>query len=151
ISPGVRGLPASFALYDFQLQAAADSLGRHDSISIAGLAQLYAQSGSSVDGGALARSLLAGIRGAAAKPGAPASLLGMIVRDLGLRHRPAIDLAKGVTATTSLDPVQALLIAADSAAHARGGGRVLTVATRAAGAPCQGPTQPGTAPAPVGP
>jgi hypothetical protein len=147
LSPRSRALPPSFNLYDFQLRVAADSLGRRDLMTVAGLAQLYSQAGVKIDGATLARQLSAGVRATAAKPGSQASLLGLIVRDLGLHHRPAVDLARSATPTTQLDPLQALLIAADSAAHARTG-RALAVAARREDA-CPGSTEPGTAPSPL--
>ena len=144
---GARGLPSSFNLYDFQLRVAADSLGRHDTMTVAGLAQLYGQAGVKLDGATLARQLSAGVRSTTARSASQASLLGLIVRDLGLHHRPAIDLAKAATRTTQLDPLEAFLIAADSAAHARSA-RTPAVAGRSDDA-CNGSTQPGTPPAPL--
>jgi hypothetical protein len=146
VVPGARALPRRFNLYDFQLQAAAASLGRHDSMTIAGLAQAYSRAGAKIDGTTLAGRLHAGIGATAARSGAPASLLGLVVRDLGLHHHPATDLAQSATGDTALDPLQSLLIAADSAAHSRGG-RLLAVSGDAG--PCDGSTEPGSAPAPV--
>ena len=116
-------------------------------MTVAGLAQLYGQAGVKLGGATLAQQLAAGVRSTAAKPASQASLLGLIVRDLGLHDRPAVDLAKAATATTRLDPLQVFLIAADSAAHAKRA-RALAVAGRTE-APCPGSTQPGTAPAPL--
>lgn len=150
VASRATSLPASFNLYDFQLGATAAALSRHDSLTIAGLAQLYAQAGARITAATLASRLHAGIRAAAAKPAAPASELGLIVRDLGLHHHPAADLAGTATPATKLDPLQALLIAADSALHSRGG---RTLAAASSGArllgPCDGSTQPGGAPAAV--
>jgi hypothetical protein len=148
VTPGSRAVPARFNLYDFQLQAAVASLSRHDSMTIAGLAQLYAQAGAKISGATLATRLQAGIAATAARPAAPSSLLGLIVRDLGLHHHPASDLARSATPTTELDPLQALLIAADSAVHSRSG-RLLAVSSATQAGPCEGSTEPGTAPAPV--
>jgi hypothetical protein len=149
LSPGSRALPASFNLYDFQLRVAADSQGRHDTMTIAGLAQLYGQSGVKLDAGTLARQLSAGVRSTTARPSSQASLLGLVIRDLGLHHRPAVDLARTAAPTTELDPLQVMLIAADSAAHARGG-RTLATASRSTDS-CTGSAEPGSSPAAVGP
>lgn len=148
LTPRSRALPARFNLYDFQLQVAAASSARRDTLTIAGLAQLFDRAGAKIAAPKLAGQLRAGVRAATAKAGAPASLLGLIVRDLGLHHRPSVDLAKTATATTQLDPLQTLLIAADTALHGTGA-RALAAETGSQSGPCEDTTAPGTEPIPI--
>ncbi len=147
LSPGNRTLPASFNLYDFQLGAAAAAFGRHDSTTIAGLTQVYAQAGGRIAAAAMASRLGAAVRSAVAKPASPSSLLALIVRDIGLHDHPAVDLARPTTPATKLDPLQALLIAADSALHSIGT-RKLSAVSRAARSrgSCEGSTETGIVP-----
>lgn len=91
-----------------------------------------------------------GVRSALAHPAARVALTALIVRDLGLHHRPAYDLGKEVSlARTMLDPAQeylfvtALLASAHKRAHATASAR--SVAPGTAEIPCSPPESSGLA------
>jgi hypothetical protein len=123
VTAGSRGLPAGFNLYDFELKGVADLLGQRESTSLSDLAAVYATAGVSTSAQAFAAKLRSGVRAAVAKPNAASSLAGLLVRDLGLHDHPAVDLSRAVSATTSLDPLQELLLVSDSAARSLRGSR----------------------------
>jgi hypothetical protein len=112
---GAGGFQRGFNLYDFQLQAAAETLGNE--VSLTDLAG--ALSGARrVDPGKLAASLDAGVAAAVAKSSSSASTLALLVRELGLQQKPPVDLAaKPRLAAVRLDPLQVLLLAVDAAEH----------------------------------
>lgn len=101
-------------LYDFELRGLAAARARGERVAVADLAaRLDAaglhRPGRKLTAAALARGLAAGARDAVRHPGAPGSLPGLVLRDLGLADSPRVDLAK-LRGGDSLDPVQAELV-----------------------------------------
>jgi hypothetical protein len=135
LAPGARGLPRDFNLYDFQLRAVADGFGR--TIGAEELAALFSTGGKRISAATASNTLLRGVRAAVARPSAPASTVGLLVRELGLRHRPASDPALNLAAgKLTLDPLQTLLIIADSSVR-KGAARRVAAVDGAAGSPCE--------------
>jgi len=148
---GARNLPRGFLLYDFELASVADGVARGETFSIADLAAVLTKAGvrpkgRPVDPTALRRALVAAVAAAARKPAAQASLVGLIVRDLGVeRKHGRIDLASPPSGALQLDAAQTLVVVADvtigaAGAHSR---RTLDVsraqnALRGSGSPCDG-------------
>ena len=140
--PGGKGLPRTFNLYDFELRAAAGSFTQ--TIDVEEFASMLSAAGRRVTAAAVARALERGVRASVARRSSQASTVGLLVRELGLRHRPASDLMRGVSVDrTTLDPLQTLLIIADTAARAAPAApRVPASAGRDSAAPCAGSTDP---------
>lgn len=151
---GARGLPRTFNLYDFQLHAVADAFDR--TIGAEEFARLLSSGGTQVSAGAARSTLLRGVRAAVARSSSPASTVGLLVRELGLRHRPASDLARDLpTGRLTLDPLQTLLVIADSSVRTSRA-RVLASTARTGDSPCEQSASPlerllGVAGVPIGP
>ena len=112
--------PHEVYLYDFEVKSMAAGLGRR---SVKGLDEVAAPisdlalkgKGKAISGSKLAGAMRAGVRRALKRPRSPQSLVPLLARELGLRHRPAYDLAKAAPAKVRLDPLQAFLVNADVA------------------------------------
>lgn len=106
-----------FYLYSFDLRVIGDALDRGSQTSVSNLAQglsSLSTSGKSVDGPTLGKILVDGVHSAVQNPSARLSLVPLLVRDLGLHHRHAYDLARGIPIDQpSLDALQRFLITAD--------------------------------------
>jgi hypothetical protein len=83
----------------------------------------------------LIQTLTAATRAAMARPRAQSSVVPLLARELGLRHRPAYDLVRGGSDTLQFDALQTFLIYADVAVAAsrRGGATPSAAATGLAG------------------
>jgi hypothetical protein len=86
LSPGSRGLPRDLILYDFQLRTVADSF--RGLTSIDDFASLLSSAGKHVDPVLVRQTLLRGVQAAVQRQSSPASTVGLLVRELGLHHRP---------------------------------------------------------------
>jgi hypothetical protein len=141
VVPGGKGLPARFNLYDFELRALAQSLTQ--TTDVEGFARMLSSGGKHVTAAALTSALKTGTRAAVARPSSQASTVGLLVRELGLRHRPASDLLRVPADRITLDPLQMLLVIADSAVRAGpSASRTPASAGRDGAAPCEGSTAP---------
>jgi hypothetical protein len=142
---GGKGLPRDFNLYDFELRALAHSYLQ--TISVEAFARMLSSVGKRVTAAAAGHALAQGVRASVARPSSQASTVGLLVRELGLRHRPASDLMRGVSADrTTLDPLQTLLIIADTAVRAPAASRVPASAGGDRATPCEGTTDPSGSP-----
>lgn len=163
--PIVRGAERSlkdFYLYKIQVSGLAGGMRHVPSGSISGLAGFLASAGiriggSPMTGESLRTALLGGVKSAAARPKNKFSLVPLLIRELGLRHRDSYDLTRDVPETKlRLDALQSFLLAEDflvpfirkssSAGTAslarRAGGLLRSARSRSAAADCSGPQPP---------
>jgi hypothetical protein len=163
--PVVRGAErnlADFYLYKIQVSGLAGGMGHTPSGSISGLADSLASAGirlggSPITGESLRTALLAGVRAAAARPKSQFSLVPLLIRELGLRHRASYDLTRDVPETKlRLDALQSFLLGedflvpfirkssfADTTSFARrAGGLLRSDRSQPAAADCSGLSQP---------
>jgi hypothetical protein len=137
--PVVRaGRPHDIYLYDFEIKAMAAGLGRRQSTTVDELAARLSDGGvKGLTSQALGKALQGGVRAAMKHPRSRTSLVPLLARELGRRHRPANDLAKVPIGKLRFDPLQTFLVVADMAAGAdRAGGKQNRRASAAAGGPC---------------
>jgi hypothetical protein len=147
--PGGSNLPKGFNVYDFLLRAAASSYSRKSSIE--DFAALLSAGGKRVAPGQLRQALIAGVRAAAGKPMSSGSIVGLLLRELGLRQRPAYDLATNVPASRlTLDSLQTFLLVIDGAARpgTAAAYRVTERFGNPTSTPCRGETS--SSPSPLG-
>ncbi|HVP03890.1 MAG TPA: hypothetical protein VMT10_15080 [Solirubrobacteraceae bacterium] len=121
------GRPHEVYLYDFEVKEMAGALGRGQTITVADLANRLGAGGLKPHGqpltaDQLAQTLASGTRAAGKRPREPLSLVPLLARQLGLRHRPAYDLATAAAGKVGLDALQTFLIGVDVAVAAYGGG-----------------------------
>ena len=160
--PIVRGAErslADFYLYKIQVSGLAGGMRHAPSGSVSGLADFLAAAGirfggSPITGESLRTALLGGVKSAAARPKSPFSLVPLLLRELGLRHKASYDLMKDVPdAKLRLDALQSFLLAEDflvpfirksSSADTtsfvrRAGGLLRSDPSRSVAADCSGP------------
>ena len=117
------GLPHQIYLYDFEVKGIAAALGRAQTMSADDTANRLSEAGVTPGGqpltaAKLAQALAASTRAALARPRARASVVPLLARELGRRHRPAYDLATAVPDKLRVDALQTFLIDADVAVAA---------------------------------
>ncbi len=109
-------------LYDFEVKGIAAALGRAERWSVSDLARELSAMGLHPDGRALAPAKLSDLLHAAVttslgQPEAAGSFVSLLVRELGLRHTPPVDLASGggtqALAEPRFDALQNALIILD--------------------------------------
>jgi hypothetical protein len=146
LNRGAERRALDFYYYDFELRVVGSALARKQLVgatpvtnSINDLVSVLNEQSTSppltpVTDSQLAAALTAATRASLAQPRDPKSLLPLIVRELGLRQKPAYDLARAVPADRlRFDALQRSLILADStgvvlAALAKPAGRKLATA-----------------------
>lgn len=120
LAKGARNVPRDFYLYDVELKAMAGALGRGDMKTLADLSSLLAafgikEKGQPVPAELLRQVLVAGVRKAVAKPKQRSSVVLLLLRELGLRQKPAVDLSKDPPASKlRFDALQTFLVLADA-------------------------------------
>lgn len=108
-----------FYLFDFEVGVLANTLNQRQTWGTADLAAVLGAvgvrpAGGPVDPQVVRAVLRAGVQAAARRPTDPHSLIPLLVRALGLRHRPAYDmLTEAPDAALRLDALQVFLITAD--------------------------------------
>jgi hypothetical protein len=120
----VKGERRGLYVYDWTLRGVAASFGRGERVGLQDLSNDLARKGlgPSADRGPsvelLRRSLVDDVKRATRKPRAKAATTGLLLRALGLKHRPRYDLAKSPRAEQiQLDAVQVFLLQADLASY----------------------------------
>ena len=132
------GRPHDIYLYDFEIKGIAAALGRGQTMTAEDIAGRLSAAGVTPGGkpltaAELARTLTAGTRAALARPRGRLSVVPLLARELGRRHRPAYDLATAAPDKLSFDALQTFLINADVAAAASRRGAASRGAFAAAG------------------
>jgi hypothetical protein len=132
------GLPRQIYLYDFEVKVIAAALGRGQTITAEDVAGRLSAAGVTPRGqpltaAELARALTSGTRVALARPRTRLSVVPLLARELGRRHRPAYDLATAAPDKLRFDALQTFLINADVAAAASRRGRAGRGASAATG------------------
>jgi hypothetical protein len=136
------GKPHDIYLYDFDVKAMAAGLGRKQVMTVSDLAGRLSAGGVTPGGNPLTadklgKTLAAGTRAAMKHARSRSSLVPLLARELGRKHRPSYDLARSPVGKLRFDPLQTFLIVTDMAAAADGGGGKASLgATAAAGGPC---------------
>lgn len=121
---GAERGPKDFFLYDLELRMTARALARHEEWGISDLTSALAGMGIKPGGEPLPDNdvvavISDGTRAAAAKTNDPRAVLPLLVRELGLRHRPSYDTARLGSYSVGrvrFDALQKLLILLDSTA-----------------------------------
>ena len=137
-----RNIPRGYGLYDFQLRVIAAAFARRDTTDLTELADRlttigFNPGGDPVDADELHGALIATVGRAAAAPRKRSSLVGLLLRQLGLRHQQPYDLARGVGAgNIQLDPLQTTLIVSDALIAAAGAPAARRMQASAAEHPC---------------
>jgi hypothetical protein len=124
-TPLLKGAERSdhdFLVYDFELSILAEALSRGETVDLAGFAELLSdlgirRGGSALQPGDLAQILVTGTQSALRSPTDPRAIVPLLVRELGLRARPAYDLAREAPLGLRLDAFQRLLLVADVASR----------------------------------
>jgi hypothetical protein len=118
VQRGAERTNDDFYLYDFEVRELALSYGRSDTRTLAGIASWLSSFGVKPDGqdvapADLGQILISGVRQAVSNPQGNGAFLALTVRELGLHHHPAQDLASDIPVDqVRLDPVQFLLFVA---------------------------------------
>jgi hypothetical protein len=118
IQRGAERTNDDFYLYDFEVRELALAYGRADTRTLAGVATWLSSFGVKPDGQDVApddlgQILISGVRQAVSNPEGKGAFLELTVRELGLHHHPAQDLASDIPVDqVRLDPVQFLLFVA---------------------------------------
>ena len=139
VQAGFESGPDGIYLYDFEVQALADQLGRGELGSFDGLAEALNVAGMTLGGQpqtgeSLEAATVAGIAGLHGKASTPEAALGLVVRDLGLTR--GVDLAKPRSPSAPiLDQMQLLLLAIDLARGEAGGAAAASSGALASRAP----------------
>jgi hypothetical protein len=117
---GGGGLAPHFFLYDVEWRAAAAARLGDRTVTFAELTSLFnraLEKGRPRFGpGELRNAVASGIKAASSNP-TSASVIPLLLRELGLRHRRPYDLAKAQNDNARLDPLQSALIVADLASE----------------------------------
>jgi hypothetical protein len=133
------GRPHNVYLYDFEVRVIAAAHGRGQTMTAEDIAGRLSAAGITPGGhpltaARLARTLTAATRAAMARPRAQPSVVPLLARELGRRHRPAYDLATAASDKLQFDALQTFLIEADVAvAASRRGGATPGAAAAAKG------------------
>jgi hypothetical protein len=116
IVAGNEAGPNDFYLYQFEVKAIANALGRRSLTSVEQVAKELSKltENEKISAVQLAGAMKDGAVEARTSPTQYDSLVALLARELGLKHKWSYDLAKGIAPKTpALDPLQAFLARAD--------------------------------------